>query len=86
MTWFFQVQQITSSSGGIDPLVVTLAGAVLTSLTMAIGVLWRQSVAESKRKDELIDRLLSATEKAAAATEKSVEHAERRERAGRTAK
>lgn len=45
--------------------------------------MWRKTEAESKRKDELIDRLLKATVKATDVTEKSVDHAEKRERSRR---
>jgi hypothetical protein len=40
-----------------------IAGTVLTALTGALGVLWRQSVTEGKRKDELIDRLLNQVDR-----------------------
>lgn len=63
---------------GVDPLFGWLFGVLMTTLTTAIGFLWRQSVAESKRKDALIDRLLDQIGKTASATDRTVTLAERR--------
>lgn len=51
--------QVTADGFRIEPSVlVAILSAIGTSLTVAIAALWRQSVAEGKRKDQLIDRLL----------------------------
>lgn len=39
-------------------VLITILGAIGTAGLTAIAALWRQSVAEGKRKDQLIDRLL----------------------------
>jgi hypothetical protein len=64
--------QIGPPTGSIDPFIGWIVGLVWVALTGAIGMLWRQSVAESKRKDELIDRLLNAELTNAKANEQSV--------------
>lgn len=66
----------------MDPLVVTLAGAVLTALTTAVGVLWRQSVAEGRRKDELIDRLIEKIDTLAGVQDRGLDVVERQHRRG----
>jgi membrane protein implicated in regulation of membrane protease activity len=73
----------TVEQGGLDPGLVALAGTMLSALTTAIAVLWRQSVAESRRKDELIDRLLEQVGRTAEATDRAVSHAERDRRISR---
>jgi hypothetical protein len=65
-------------AGTIVPLLL----GTISSLTVAIGVLWRQSVAESRRKDELIDRLLKQLGRTTDATERVVSVAERRRERG----
>lgn len=56
----------------MDPFVVSLGGAVLTALVGAVTALWRQSVNESRRKDELIDRLLDQANRSAEVGERTV--------------
>lgn len=63
---------LQSAAGGLDPTLVGIAGSVLTALLAAIAALWRQSVAESRRKDDLIDRLLKAGFDNAQANQRSV--------------
>lgn len=65
---------------GIDPFAGWLVALVFAALTTALAAMWRQSVAESKRKDELIDRLLGQMGRAVEATDRSVTLAERRAR------
>lgn len=59
-------------AGSIDPFVGWLVALVLGLLTSALGKLYLDSRAESKRKDELIDRLLRAGLKNADTSERSV--------------
>jgi hypothetical protein len=59
-------------------LVPLLIGAIGTMAT-ALGILWRQSVSESKRKDALIDLLLEQVSRNADATEKVVDLGIKRE-------
>jgi hypothetical protein len=66
--------------GSIDPFIGWLLALVLGGFTAALGVMWRQAVAESNRKDELIDRLLNQVGRAAEATDRSVSLAEKRDR------
>ena len=51
---FFQVPP--PPTGSIDPFIGWVIALLFGTLTTAIGILWRQAVAESKRKDDLIDR------------------------------
>lgn len=55
----FLLLQLATDGVRIDPswVIITLLGTI-GSLATAVTVLWRQSVAEGKRKDELIDRLV----------------------------
>jgi hypothetical protein len=64
--------QVPPPPPGVDPLTGWLIAVVFGAFTTAIGVLWRQAVAESKRKDELIDRLLEAEHQNADTNQKSV--------------
>jgi hypothetical protein len=42
----------------LDPSAVdTIVKTLITVIAAAFGVMWRQAVAESKRKDQLIDKL-----------------------------
>lgn len=49
-----------------------IAGTVLSALTAALAALWRQSVTEGKRKDELIDRLLDQINRTADVQDRTV--------------
>lgn len=64
--------QIPSPPPGTDPLVGWILSILLTALTGAIGKLYWDSRQESKRKDELIDRLLKAGLENADANRRSV--------------
>lgn len=65
---------------GIDPMLGWIFALVFGSMTSALGLMWRQAVAESKRKDELIDRLLLQVGRAAEATDRTVSFAEQQDR------
>jgi hypothetical protein len=67
-------------AGAVDPFVGWIVALLFGGLTSAIGILWRQSVAESKRKDELIDRLLKAGLENANANARSVSLLEQEKR------
>lgn len=56
----FLLQVPPPQSDAVDPFVGWVVAVLFGSLTAAISMMWRQAVAESKRKDELIDRLLRA--------------------------
>ena len=76
-SWLLQVQQAVIPEG-IDPMLGWLVALIFSTLTSAIAVMWRQSVVESKRKDELIDRLLAQIGRAAEATDRTLSLVERR--------
>lgn len=65
----------------MDPswIIATLLGAI-SALACAIGVMYRAQVAESKRKDALIDRLLRQADRAVETTGRTVSLAEKRQR------
>jgi hypothetical protein len=54
-------------AGSIDPFIGWLLALVLGGFTAALGVMWKQSVAESKRKDQIIDRQDALIERVLAA-------------------
>lgn len=70
-------------TGSIDPFIGWIVATAFGTLTTAIGIMWRQSVAESKRKDELIDKLLRAGLENADANERSVSLLEQERRHSR---
>ncbi len=57
---------------GVDPLIGWIIATLLGGLSTVFFLWQRQTAAESKRKDELIDRLLNAEFTNARANEKSV--------------
>jgi len=68
---FVQLQSLPPA-GSIDPFIGWVVAAVFSTMTTALGIMWRQSVAESKRKDDLIDKLLQAGFDNADANKRSV--------------
>jgi hypothetical protein len=74
--------QITPATGvNIDPnWVIGLLLGAISVLAGVIGFLYRVQVAESKRKDELIDRLLRQANRTVDVTDRTVSLAEKRQR------
>lgn len=68
---------------GVDPLVYWLAGVMITALVSAVVALWRLSVAEGKRKDQLIDELIVQIGRTADVQDRTVSVVEQRERGRR---
>lgn len=75
--------QMATDGLRIDPTwVIGMLMSAIGALVSGIVVMWRQSLAENKRKDELIDRLLRQAGRAADVTDRTVSLAEKRQ--GRT--
>ena len=76
--------QVASDGFHIDPAwVIGALISALGAMSTVVLAMWRYFVAEGKRKDELIDRLLRQTARTAEVTDRVVSTAETRERGTR---